>query len=124
MKFPITINRGHKWSRQGYEFLWQRGSIRFRSERTSAGIVSRSDTSGVKFQVWIATWVCHLAELPERTWRHVLARLWLDRLSFQYESGFAAGLREGINNREYYDQLTPAELEAVMAPPQASQQIK
>lgn len=53
----------------------------------------------------------------ERAWRYVLARLWGDRLAYQYEAGYGAGLREGINNAKYYEDLTPDELDALCSPP-------
>lgn len=53
----------------------------------------------------------------EMAWRRVLCWLWLDRLTFQYERGYAAGLREGVENYTAYQNLTPEELEGVLAEP-------
>lgn len=54
-----------------------------------------------------------IATLPERAWRYVLCRLWLDRLTFQYEAGYAAGLKDGLANAHAHDGLTPEEREAL-----------
>lgn len=50
-------------------------------------------------------------------WRRILCWLWLDRLTYQYERGYADGLREGLKNAEAYAGLTPEELEAAIAEP-------
>lgn len=50
-------------------------------------------------------------------YRRILCWLWLDRLTFQYERGYADGLREGLSNADDYSSLTPEELEAVLSQP-------
>lgn len=61
--------------------------------------------------------IAWLRNAPEMAWRHVLCRLWLDRLTLQYEAGYAAGLKEGVKNASIYtrafDGLTPEEYEAL-----------
>lgn len=57
----------------------------------------------------------------ENQWRRILCYLWLDRLTFQYESGYAAGVREALANHEHYVSLTPEELDAVLAQPESQQ---
>jgi hypothetical protein len=59
--------------------------------------------------------------LIENLWRRALCYFWHDRLTFQYERGYADGIREALANHEHYASLTPQELEAVLAQP-ASQQ--
>ncbi len=53
----------------------------------------------------------------ERAWRYVLARLWGDRLAYQYEAGYGAGLREGIKNGWAYAECTEEEIDALCNPP-------
>jgi hypothetical protein len=40
-----------------------------------------------------------------------------DVLTYQYECGYAAGIREATNNRKAIDNLEPAERDALMATP-------
>ena len=68
-------------------------------------------------RMFVAHWLHHLIMLPENIWRYILCRLWLDRLTFQYERGYAAGLREALSNYETYKNLTPEELAGVLAEP-------
>jgi hypothetical protein len=57
--------------------------------------------------------IAWLRNAPEMAWRHILCRLWLDRLTFQYERGYAAGLKDGLANAHAHDGLTPEEREAL-----------
>lgn len=61
----------------------------------------------VSFRLW--RWLT----LPERMWRFILGRLWHDRLAYQYEAGYAAGLKEGLTNAEAINALTPEERQAI-----------
>lgn len=67
--------------------------------------------------IYVSDWIMRIAIAPERAWRYVLCRLWLDRLTYQYERGYAAGLREGLTQGHNYADLTPQELEAIIATP-------
>lgn len=119
---PIKITRGHRWGVGGYKSIHTHGAIAYAEARNSE--ISNSpyhvfDTSKVKFQVWLADWLYFLPTLPENCWRWVLGRLWHDRLAFQYERGYAAGLREATNDEwiAAFKSLTPDEREAMLAEP-------
>lgn len=67
----------------------------------------------------LAAWWLYLKTRPEMLWRWVLGRLWHDRLAFQYECGYAAGLRDATDPAwlEAFKSLSPAEREALLAEP-------
>lgn len=115
MKAPIRITRGHQWGVDGYQRVYQHGKIVWDMKK---GREVCADTSGVQFQVWLSKWLCGMAKSiwygPERIWRHILARLWHDRLSFQYERGHEDGLREGLFRANAYRHLDPEEMAAVI----------
>lgn len=118
MKWPIVITRNWKIGKDGYKVLYSAGNLTSTARNFGGNHYDITyHHSNVRFQVWVARWVLVIPSLPERAWSYVLCRLWLDRLSFQYERGYADGLREALNNYEAYKDLTPEELAGVLAEP-------
>jgi len=91
--------------------------IKISKNRSSGPFVTHHDYRVGNKIVWVNKKLVAVAMFPERVWRYILCRLWLDRLTFQYERGYAAGLREALDNYETYKHLTPEELAGVLAEP-------
>ena len=95
MKLPIRILRGrHAGYLRGYEQVYY-GYKREDFQRVPGSEVS----------VHVADWLYGIITLPERIWRYILCRLWLDRLTFQYERGYTEGLRDAYYNPEQFRTL-------------------
>lgn len=118
MKWPVKITRRHQWTMDGYQMAWMCGKVEWHINGNDPGRFG-CDISGVRFQVWVAEWLLRLPQLPENFWRWVLGRLWHDRLAFQYERGYADGLREATSEafQKAFRDATPEEREAMLAEP-------
>lgn len=117
MKFPIKITRGHRWCVEGYQPIFMRGKVTCSYNGPTRKYTQ--DTTAVKWEVWLADYLYYLPSLPEYWWRGVLARLWYERLNFQYESGYAAGMREACSEafQSALKGLTQEERKALFAEP-------
>jgi len=78
-----------------------------------------ADGRNVLRSIYVSHRLLYLLTMPERVWRHLLARMWHDRLNLQYERGYTDGLREATTEefQRLFRSLTPAEREALLEEP-------